>query len=174
MESPEVQRGAGGQPSRERARAQGSSCGTLGAFGGCRRARARCRRGRAPGAGARGSCGGGGVGCGLPASQAGFACVWRPQTSCSFPAAGTRGPGRAGGLRARRDAGTSSPGPRPRRASSLSGGHQPTPAVPVVPVAGLRGGTAPLSAQRASVLCTAPGSSLLGDLAAWSPGGPKP
>lgn len=38
-------------------------------------------------------------------------CVWQPQTSCSFYAAGTRRPGRrAGGRRARQDAGTSSPG----------------------------------------------------------------
>lgn len=73
-----------------------------------------------------------------------------------------------------RDAGTSSPGPRPRRAASLSSGSQPTPDIPIVRVAGLRGGTAPLSAQRALVLCTEPGSSLLGDLAASSPGGPKP
>lgn len=36
--------------------------------------------------------------------------VWRPQTSCSFYAAGTRGPVRqAGGLRARQDAGTPPP-----------------------------------------------------------------
>lgn len=34
VESPEVQRGAGGQPSRERARAWGSSGGTQGTFGG--------------------------------------------------------------------------------------------------------------------------------------------
>lgn len=145
-----------------------------GRFWGSRRARAGCRRGKAPGAGARGSRSGGGPGCGLPASRAGFACVWRPQTSCSFPAAGTRGPGRVGGLRARRDAGTSSPGPGPHRASSCSGGSQPAPAAPIVQVAELRGGTAPLSAQRAAVLCAEPGSSLVGNLAASSPGGPKP
>lgn len=70
----------------------------------------------------------GGAGVWLPRLPGGICmCVWRPQTSCSFYAAGTRGPGRAGWRRASRDAGTSSPG----RHQRLPG----RPAPPSAPVA---------------------------------------
>lgn len=64
------------------------------------------RRTWVPGAGCAGCGGGGGVW--LPRLPGGICMyVWRPQTSCSFCAAGTRGPVRlARGLRARQDAGT--------------------------------------------------------------------
>lgn len=57
-------------------------------------------------------------------------CVWQPQTSCSFDAAGTRRPGRrAGGRRARQERAPPHPdataGSRPRRAAFRSGATSP-------------------------------------------------
>lgn len=60
-------------------------------------------------------------------------CVWRPQTSCSFYTAGTRGPGRAGGRRARRDAGTSSPGRHQRLPGRAAPPSAPVAASPPWP-----------------------------------------
>lgn len=94
-------------PRRASRSASGGRARTLGG----RRAQEAGQRTWVPGAGRAG----GGVGGGrvwFPRLPGGICmCVWQPQTSCSFYAAGTRRPGRrAGGRRARQDAGTSSPG----------------------------------------------------------------